>query len=106
MNMIQPGTVYLIESKEEWERFVQMAHRSGTTWCSRTDIKSRDFGNRFSYKDVCIWINYENRASHSDYEYYQIKPDHAGYPYFINMKELVHIDINMEAFDALLGGLA
>ena len=35
-----------------------------------------------------------------------MRPDYTEYPYFVDMKELVHIDINMDAFDALLGGLA
>lgn len=107
MDTIKLRCVYLIENQQEWNKFTAIAYESNTKWRSGIRIKKEDFGKRFPSGSVCIWVAANNMVSYSDYEYYQneILKD-IEYPYFISMKDVCRINIDMEAFDALLGGLA
>lgn len=109
MNMIKPRTVYIIRGQHEWDRFVEMAEESATRWCTYDRILKEDYHNKVEADDcVCMWIDSQNKATYSNYRWWKndYNSNSAAYPFCIEMCELLRNDINMDAFNELLGGLA
>lgn len=108
MNMIKPRTVYIIRGQHEWDRFVEMAEASSTQWCTAGKILKEEYRSRIEDDDcVCMWIDSQNKATYSNYRWFKndYYSNSAAYPFCIEMSELLRNAINMDAFDALLGGL-